>query len=208
MSKAFAARLNFDSVLWGVTFLLAAALIVLAHLPLSGASGMDAPQPVAARSLADIRFETAAGYVESLAQTNGHVRIVTTFYSHCPGACPLAFDSLRRIEDALPPAQRAKLQIVALTLDPQRDTQVQLRSYEQDRRLDGSRWTLGRASARDIGVAAKALGASFRILEDGSVDHLSSFILLDVRGREIARTARTQSVDAQFAAAVRAALGV
>jgi protein SCO1/2 len=215
VQKALVSYLNFDSVLWAITLLFAATLIYVARLQIpsdeaparASSSPLKIVESVTARPIADVRFETTSGYVESLAQTDGHVRIVTTFYSHCPGACPLAFDSLRRIEGTLPPAQRRKLRIVALTLDPERDTRTQLRSFEQDRGLDTARWTLGRASARDTAGVANALGASLRVLDDGTVDHLSSFILLDKRGKEIARTSKTQSMDAQFAAAVRAALG-
>jgi protein SCO1 len=215
MQKAPAAYLNFDSVFWVVTLLFVATILCVARLPIpsdaaparAAISPLNVVESVTARGLADVRFETTAGYVESLAQTDGDVRIVTTFYSHCPGACPLAFDSLRRIESTLAPAQRRRLRIVALTLDPERDTQTQLRSFEQDRGLDTARWTLGRASARDTAGVASALGASVRVLDDGTVDHVSSFILLDKGGKEIARTSKTQSMDAQFAAAVRAALG-
>ena len=201
---------SFDSLLWGFTSLAVAVLLsstIFVPTGLPKAASGTSPTSQAAAAFERIPFTTAAGRLTTLADMNGQVRIVTTFYAHCPAACPLAFDALQRMEGRLSAAQRARLHVVALTVDPNRDGQGQLRQFESERGVDPHRWTLGRASPADTARLTGPLGASVRVLEDGTIDHASSFVLLDSRGRTVARTADTSGSDAQFAAAVRLALG-
>jgi protein SCO1 len=48
-------------------------------------------------------------------------RMVSMFYTHCDYVCPMMFEAIRNIELQLPPAQRQRLQIGLITMDPARD---------------------------------------------------------------------------------------
>jgi protein SCO1/2 len=153
-----------------------------------------------------IPVETSRGTLTSLAATNGHVRIVTMFYSHCPGACPLTVETLQELDRALSAAQRAKLNFVLLSLDPGKDSPGALRTYESQRRIDSNRWIVGRSATADVARLAAALGVKYRTLSDGAVDHSNVIVLLDARGQVLARSTATQVIDGRFLAAVRDAV--
>ncbi len=50
-------------------------------------------------------------------------------YTHCPDECPLALASLGRAYRSLPPAQRAHVRVVFVTVDPARDTPAVVQRY-------------------------------------------------------------------------------
>jgi protein SCO1/2 len=50
-------------------------------------------------------------------------------YTHCPDECPLALASLGRAYRSLPPAQRARVRVVFVTVDPARDTPGVVQRY-------------------------------------------------------------------------------
>jgi len=74
-----------------------------------------------------------------LTDENGHAAhlfepdVPVTFlffgYTHCPDECPLALSSLGRAYRTLPPAERAKMRIVFVTVDPIRDTPPVVKRY-------------------------------------------------------------------------------
>lgn len=174
---------------------------------LSAATRMDlAAAASPGEAWLDAAFTTTDGRVSSLSHSNGHVRIVTMMYAHCPGVCPLNIATLGRIENQLPSGARDRLQFVALTLDPQHDSLAQLGEFQREHGIESARWTVARPSNASLAKLASGLGVSYRALPDGTVDHQSVFTLLDESGRIVARTSNTRNPDPQFVAAVRRAL--
>lgn len=159
----------------------------------------------AADDLPDVAIEMADGTRTSFAATGGHVRIATMFYSHCPGVCPLTIESLRGIDRQLTAGQRARLSFVLLSLDPARDSPQALRSLAVERGLTSSHWMLGRTSQKDARSFATAAHIRYRALSDGSIDHSSAFVLVDERGRVLARVS-DEGDTTEFVAAARRAL--
>ena len=154
----------------------------------------------------DASFTSTDGSTGSLSASNGHVRIVTMMYAHCPGICPLNIATLGRIENQLSISGRDRLRVVALTLDPERDSLADLGEFQRSHAIASARWTVARPSSSSVAQLAAGLGVTYRVLPDGTVDHQSVFALLDGSGRILARTVHTQNPDPQFLAAVRRAL--
>ncbi|QZP34564.1 SCO family protein [Pseudomonas sp. DR48] len=50
-------------------------------------------------------------------------------YTFCPDICPTTLAQLRQIKSELPPEAVAKLQIILVSVDPNRDTPKQLKQY-------------------------------------------------------------------------------
>ena len=132
-------------------------------------------------------------------------RIVTMFYASCPMACPLAIAALGHIDRQLSATQRAQLEILMLSFDPQRDTIEALRHVAEQRHLDGRHWLLARSQPADVRWLSARLDIPYRKLPDGSFNHASVFILLDRNGKELARMS-SGAPDAEFVAAIRRAL--
>ena len=154
----------------------------------------------------DIATENQRGEPGTFAEGRGGVRIVSMFYANCPYVCPMIVETIRRTEHALEPAQREKLSVMLVTLDPARDDAAALSKVALQRRLD-ARWTLARTAPGDVRKLAAVLGIQYRQLENREFNHSSALILLDAEGRVLARTSTLGETDPAFLAAVRAALG-
>lgn len=136
----------------------------------------------------------------------GHPQIVTMFYSSCRYICPLIMESGKAVDHALTPAQRAKLGVMFISMDPVRDTPVVLSKLAKERRLD-PRWALASPKLADVRSVAGVLDVRYRQLSDGEFNHTSALILLDADGRILATTDKMGSdVDPAFIAKVKAAL--
>jgi protein SCO1/2 len=137
----------------------------------------------------------------------GRPQLVAMFYTSCPYICPLIVDSGKGVENALTPKQRARLDILLVSIDPARDTPAALAQLAARRKLDPARWTLASPQASQVRTLAGVLGIRYRELADGEFNHTSELILLDADGRIVARTAKMGAVpDPEFLAAVRKVL--
>ena len=137
----------------------------------------------------------------------GRPQMVAMFYTSCRYICPLIVDSAKGIEHALTPAERARLGILLISMDPARDTPAALKSVFDKRKLDAARWSLTSPQPGDVRAIAGALGIRYRALADGEFNHSSALVLLDAEGRIVARTERMGArPDPEFIAAVKRAL--
>jgi protein SCO1/2 len=145
---------------------------------------------------------TAFGFADGL----GRPRVVTLFYSSCKFVCPLIIDTLLKVERALPEAQRGDLDVLMISLDPDKDTPEALKRVADKRKLDTPRWRLARTDKAHVRRVAALLGIQYKQLEDGEFSHASVLVLLDPQGRIVARSDRLGEADAEFVAAVRRVL--
>lgn len=188
---------------WGNA--LRAALTAVGTSFALSAAGNAAEWPADSLYHVDVAMQTSLGTDTRFAANEGRARVVSMFYATCPMACPLTIETLRHIEHALSPGERARLGIVLVTLDPERDTPAALHALARERRVDEKRWTLARVSPSDTRKLAAALGVQYRQLDDGNFDHSSVLILLDASGRMLARSGKMGVPDPGFIEAVRKA---
>ncbi|CAN5291316.1 SCO family protein [soil metagenome] len=155
----------------------------------------------------DGRFTDQDGKAFALSERRGRAQLVTMFYTSCPYMCPLIVDSGLGVDHALTPAERAKLRVLLVSLDPARDDVAALSALATKRKLDRQRWTLARTDAASVRKTAAVLGIRYRALANGEFNHSSVLLLLDAQGRIIARTEKMGAVpDPDFLAKVRATL--
>ena len=155
----------------------------------------------------DGRFTDQDGQAFALPARRGRVQLVTMFYTSCKVMCPLLVDSGLGVDHALTPAEKAKLGVLFVSLDPARDTTARLDALATHRKLDRRRWTLARTDASSVRKTAAVLGVRYRALANGEFNHSSVLILLDAEGRIVARTEKMGRVpDPAFLAKVRATL--
>ena len=140
-------------------------------------------------------------------EKRGGPMLVTMFYTSCKYVCPLIIDTLLATDRALDPAERARLGVLVVSFDPERDDPSALKRVADKRRLDVPRWTLARTEAPDVRKLAAVLGIQYRALADREINHTSSLVLLDAEGRIVARTDKLGEVDPAFVAKVKATLG-
>ena len=155
----------------------------------------------------DGHFTDQDGKAFALPARRGRVQLVTMFYTSCKVMCPLLVDSGLGVDHALTPAEKGKLGVLFVSLDPARDTTARLDALATQRKLDRRRWTLARTDAASVRKTAAVLGVRYRALANGEFNHSSVLILLDADGRIVARTEKMGRVpDPAFLAKVRATL--
>lgn len=60
------------------------------------------------------------------AETEGKIALLFFGYTYCPDICPIHMATLARAMDELDPAERARVEVVFVTVDPERDTPERL----------------------------------------------------------------------------------
>lgn len=176
---------------------------------LLAAGSLAAPPPLPSDSVyqLDTRFSDQAGVEFGLAERRGRPQLVSMFYTSCKYVCPLIIDSAKGVEHALAPAERERLGVLIVSMDPARDDTAALASVAGKRKLDPARWTLARTDGAGVRKLAALLGVRYRALADGEFNHTSALVLLDAEGRRLASSERLGTVpEPEFLAAVRAAL--
>lgn len=117
-----------------------------------------------------------------LADLGDRVHLVAMVYTSCTVTCPLIVAELKRIEAAVPAAQRDGLGVVLVSLDPDRDTSERLAEFASSTRLDTTRWTLLNGSDADVRELAAVLDVRYQTQSDGEIAHTNGIAVLDGRG--------------------------
>jgi len=170
---------------------------------------VHATQPLPGDSVYNVKVHLSDqdGHQQLLSARRGRPQLVTMFYSSCQMVCPMIIDSMRATRNALDPAQRAKIDLLAVSFDPARDSVAALHRYAGKRKLDAPVWTLARAEPAEVRQLSGVLGLQYRQLPDGDFNHSSELILLDADGRIVARTRRIGGLDPAFVEAIEHQLG-
>jgi len=150
----------------------------------------------------DATLTDASGTQHGLDVHRGHPVLVTMFYGSCPMACPLLIDTMRSIERTVSPADRERMRMLLISIDPERDTAAALSSLGTRRKLDPSRWTLARTDAASVRKIAAVLGIQYRKLPDGSYNHSSIVTLLTPDGEIAAQSSELGKADPELLAAL------
>ena len=165
---------------------LAALLMALFMLPLPS-NAMDDNSRHSIYQL-DIDLVGHDGIASGLDRYEGNPVVISMFYGSCPHICPMLISSIKAAEQKLPESQRAKLRVLMVSLDAERDTPESLAKVAEQHEVPKTRWTLASAGESDVRKIAAVLGIRFRKLPDGNFNHTSEMILFDAQGREIARS--------------------
>jgi len=179
-------------------------LSVLAVLGLLfvGTVRADTPLPGDSVYQLPVQLTDQDGRSQPLAAHRGRPQLVTMFYSSCQMVCPMIIDTMRLTRNALDPAVRSRIDLLAVSFDPQRDDVATLRDYADKRKLDSKIWTLARAEPAQVRQLSGVLGLQYRQLPDGEFNHSSELILLDADGRIAARTTVIGRLDPAFVEAI------
>ena len=133
----------------------------------------------------------------TLVDQDGHLATDTKFrgkwllvyfgYTHCPDVCPTALSDMAAAIDGLDPARRSKVQVIFITVDPDRDTPKVMKDYVsafEDANITGLTGT-----RYQVNAAAKAYQVRVRRREgtdgDYTMSHSSTINIMGPDGRFI-----------------------
>jgi cytochrome oxidase Cu insertion factor (SCO1/SenC/PrrC family) len=127
-------------------------------------------------------------------------------YTHCPDACPTALNAMAEILDGLGP-ERAKVQPIFITVDPERDTPAVMKDYTAafEANIIGLTGT-----PEQVAAAAKAYRVHYkknpRPDGDYAMDHSSIMFLMNPEGRFV-RLFPNEMASDKMTQKIREALG-
>lgn len=81
------------------------------------------------RNLPDVTMTDQDGKPVAINELKGKWSLLFFGYTFCPDICPTTLAELRQLLGSLPAEQRQQVQVLMVSVDPQRDTPQQLRDY-------------------------------------------------------------------------------
>lgn len=106
-------------------------------------------------------------------------------FVNCPDVCPTTLGELKRVYQALAPAERARVQVLLITADPERDTPEVLRKYVGffDPSFLGLTGTPAQVAEAAKGYGVFYVKSNIRSATEYNVDHTATTFLIDPSGK-------------------------
>lgn len=130
----------------------------------------------------NLRLHDPSGKTVTLAGQRGRWAVVTFLYTYCPDVCPVIAGNLNAALQTAP-ARRAGLRVLAVSVDPERDTPAAARRYSRDHHLSAKFvWLLG--TRAELQRAWRAFNVAVLPGKKRTVTHSTFEILIDPEGHE------------------------
>jgi protein SCO1/2 len=116
------------------------------------------------------------------AQLTGKIWIADFIFTSCPGPCPIISTRMSELQKPLAPSD---VQLVSISVDPEKDTPDVLRAYAEKLRANSKRWdflTGSRVAIYSLSRDGFKLGVSDGSEDAGIPIHSTRFALVDRRG--------------------------
>lgn len=120
--------------------------------------------------------------VKLLDTYRGKVMVVFFGFTQCPDVCPTTMAELAQVREKLSPEQRDQMQVIMISIDPQRDTPAVIKQYVSA--FDPSFVGLT-GSDEQIAKVAGSFKAYYKKVESGqsyTMEHSSGLYVLDTQG--------------------------
>jgi protein SCO1 len=161
----------------------AALWIAASSSAASGAKldGLAVSPPKAAPPLA---LRNYLGNAVNLASDRGKAVLVTFLYVHCPDVCPLITSKLHTALTRMSAAERRRVQIIAVSVDPHGDTPKTVAGFVADHRMTGQmQYLIG--NQHQLGATWVAWGITSRPDKASPevVDHTALIYGINARGQ-------------------------
>jgi cytochrome oxidase Cu insertion factor (SCO1/SenC/PrrC family) len=171
----------------------AVAILALAAALLAGPLTALAANPVSPREATSeiggqFTLVDQDGRNATDAQFRGKWLLVYFGYTHCPDACPTALNDMAEALDRLDPARREKVQVVFITVDPQRDTPAVMKDYVgafEDANIIGLTGTPEQVSVAEAAYRIRARRYD-RADGDYAMSHAATIDIMGPDGRFVA----------------------
>jgi protein SCO1/2 len=184
--------------------LLVAGLFALGVIRLGGAPQLTGAIVNPPFPAPDFKLNDQFDQPVALSSYRGKVVVLTFLYTNCPDACPLITEKIHQAYDQLG-GDTNRLAILAVTVDPQRDTTAQVRAYSVQKDML-QKWhflvgtpaqlapvwsSYGIEAVNDDAAAAQAkatalagsLATPTALATTGIVDHSSPTFIIDPSGK-------------------------
>lgn len=132
----------------------------------------------------DFRLKDHRGNLRSLVDFKGKVSVVFFGYTQCPDVCPTSMAKMAEVKRLMGP-DGVRLQVLFITVDPERDSQALLQNYMQN--FDPEFLAL-RPDPQELPALAKEFKVYYKKVDGGtptsySMDHTAGKYIFDPQGR-------------------------
>ena len=118
------------------------------------------------------------------ADMEGHVTLLTSVYASCPHTCPIILTESKQAMAALPEELRNRVQVFAITMDPENDGQEAMAALGEMHGMNAPAYRLLSGDAAQVEPLLDKLGvAREKDEETGVISHANLFILVDTNGK-------------------------
>jgi len=180
-------------LLWGLLVLILAGVVGWAILKTQTRPGVGQERPLEGLQVLgevpDFSLTERSGQKMTRSDLLGKVWVATLIYTRCPDSCPLQMAEMARLQGEF----RAEdgLRLVAITVDPERDTPGILSRYADRFGADPLRWlfltgekgAISRLVQEGFHLSAVEVPLKRRVNPRASHLHSSRFVLVDRQGR-------------------------
>lgn len=140
------------------------------------------------KGLSDFSFKDQNGEPFTKKNLKKHWSLLFFGFTHCPDICPTTLSTLSSAYAELPEAIKTDLQVILVSVDPERDSVEKMAEYI---RFFNKDFIALSTHHKDLIKLTQSLGVSFikRPLKGGAdytVDHTSRLFLIDKSGRRAA----------------------
>lgn len=118
-----------------------------------------------------------------LKKYEGKVVLITSIYLSCTETCPLIIDQLRATLDSVDESQLANLEVLIITMQPEKDTPEMLARVEEFYRADRYPIQMLSGEPDTVHKTLDLYGVS-RIVDEqtGNIGHVNLFVMIDAKG--------------------------
>jgi protein SCO1/2 len=134
------------------------------------------------RPAPDIAFIDQFGNQRRLAALHARHVLLHVFYGSCVTVCPIAIEQIREAYDSLSTAQRERLVILSLSVDPAHDTTARLFQLWQDEGA-AQGWIMAHPADASLDRVWREFGIWVFARSDGTINHSADVFLIDPAGR-------------------------
>jgi len=143
-----------------------------------------------------------------LAGFRGNVVVLTAIYASCPHTCPAILSQVRAAIDDLSREEREDLRVIAVTMDPTRDSPDVLRELASNHGMPSTLYHLVTGDPTDVERLLDRMQiARERDPETGVISHANLFLLIDRDGRIAYRFGLGERQQRWLTSALRILLG-
>jgi protein SCO1/2 len=117
-------------------------------------------------------------------ELRGRVVVLTAVYATCGNTCPMILEQARAALSTLLPDELARVTVLGVTIDPERDTPEAMARLAQAQSVEAPLFRLLSGPPERVDATLDAMSVSRRRDEaTGVIDHANVFLLLDAQGR-------------------------
>lgn len=119
----------------------------------------------------------------SLGDFEGRVVVVTSIYASCADTCPMILEQVKHILDDLSPEERDDVVLLAITMQPEKDTPDLLSKVARFYKLNRYNAHLLTGDPEDVNSVLDRLNFSrFKEENSADIDHANLFLVIDRSG--------------------------